>query len=166
MFGNGLRPQIWDEFVRRFGIAKVGEFYGSTEGNSNILNLDNKSRACGFFPVYGQLLHSVYPIALMRVDENTFEVLRDDSGLCIPCKPGESGEMVEKIVKGNPAKEFHGYANKAETEKKIIHDVYSKGDKIMLQFRGYPLHGQTGLSLLQGQNRGHLQMEGRERVYG
>jgi solute carrier family 27 fatty acid transporter 1/4 len=36
MFGNGLRPQIWEKFVTRFGIKHVGEFYGATEGNSNL----------------------------------------------------------------------------------------------------------------------------------
>lgn len=36
IFGNGLRPQIWEEFVKRFNIPKVLEFYGATEGNSNI----------------------------------------------------------------------------------------------------------------------------------
>lgn len=36
MFGNGLRPEIWADFVRRFNIKQVGEFYGSTEGNANI----------------------------------------------------------------------------------------------------------------------------------
>lgn len=36
MFGNGLRPEIWSDFVRRFNIKQVGEFYGSTEGNANI----------------------------------------------------------------------------------------------------------------------------------
>lgn len=36
IFGNGLRPQIWKEFVQRFNIPKVGEFYGATEGNANI----------------------------------------------------------------------------------------------------------------------------------
>ena len=38
MFGNGLRPELWNEFVSRFGISKIGELYGSTEGNSNIGN--------------------------------------------------------------------------------------------------------------------------------
>lgn len=38
MFGNGLRPQIWESFVKRFGIKQIGEFYGATEGNSNIGN--------------------------------------------------------------------------------------------------------------------------------
>lgn len=36
IFGNGLRPQIWREFVERFNIPKVAEFYGATEGNANI----------------------------------------------------------------------------------------------------------------------------------
>ena len=36
MFGNGLRPQIWQQFTYRFGIHRIGEFYGATEGNSNV----------------------------------------------------------------------------------------------------------------------------------
>lgn len=36
MFGNGLRSHIWNNFVDRFGIKHIGEFYGATEGNSNI----------------------------------------------------------------------------------------------------------------------------------
>lgn len=36
IFGNGLRPEIWSSFVKRFNIKHVGEFYGSTEGNANI----------------------------------------------------------------------------------------------------------------------------------
>ena len=35
-FGNGLRPQIWREYMSRFGITRIGEFYGATEGNANI----------------------------------------------------------------------------------------------------------------------------------
>lgn len=36
IFGNGLRPQIWQPFVDRFNIKRVMEFYGATEGNANI----------------------------------------------------------------------------------------------------------------------------------
>lgn len=36
ILGNGLRPQIWEEFVERFNIKKAVEFYGATEGNSNL----------------------------------------------------------------------------------------------------------------------------------
>merc|ERR1719341_1023924 len=33
MFGNGMRPQVWQNFQDRFGVAKICEYYGSTEGN-------------------------------------------------------------------------------------------------------------------------------------
>lgn len=36
IFGNGLRPQIWPQFIQRFNIPSVAEFYGATEGNANI----------------------------------------------------------------------------------------------------------------------------------
>lgn len=45
IFGNGLRPQIWTEFVERFKIPRVAEFYGATEGNANIGNY-NLQRLC------------------------------------------------------------------------------------------------------------------------
>lgn len=38
LIGNGLRPQIWQEFIDRFAIKQVLEFYGATEGNSNLSN--------------------------------------------------------------------------------------------------------------------------------
>lgn len=38
IFGNGLKAQIWKEFVTRFNVPRVAEFYGSTEGNANIGN--------------------------------------------------------------------------------------------------------------------------------
>ncbi|CAN0252026.1 unnamed protein product, partial [Phaeothamnion confervicola] len=31
-FGNGMRPDVWRRFQQRFGVAKVVEFYASTEG--------------------------------------------------------------------------------------------------------------------------------------
>lgn len=34
-YGNGLRAEIWQEFVNRFGV-QIGEVYGSTEGTSNL----------------------------------------------------------------------------------------------------------------------------------
>jgi len=31
--GNGLRPDIWEEFQNRFGIDEIVEFYAATEGS-------------------------------------------------------------------------------------------------------------------------------------
>merc|ERR1712241_1143464 len=124
MFGNGLRPQIWDLFVTRFNIQRIGEFYGATEGNSSVVNIDGVPGAVGFTSV---LLPFVYPVRLIRVTE-TGDVVRDKKGLCVLCKPGEPGEFIGKIVKNHPSREFDGYVDKKATAKKIAYDVMSKGD--------------------------------------
>jgi len=41
--GNGLRADIWAQFQERFGIARIGEFYGATEGNVATLNATTSS---------------------------------------------------------------------------------------------------------------------------
>lgn len=63
MYGNGLRPQIWSQFKDRFGIEKFVEIYGSTEGISNTINIDNQMGAVGFMPRFPQ---NVYPNSLVR----------------------------------------------------------------------------------------------------
>jgi len=128
-YGNGLRPQIWREFRRRFHIKIVGEFYGATEGNAGIVNIDNKVGAIGFTT---RIVPSLYPVALIKVDETTGEPIRGHDGLCIQCEPGEPGEMVGKIVKGDPLRNFDGYANATATSKKIANDVITKGDQVFL----------------------------------
>lgn len=45
--GNGLRPAIWEEFTQRFGVPQIGEFYGATECNCSIANMDGQVRSCG-----------------------------------------------------------------------------------------------------------------------
>ncbi|XP_039370466.1 long-chain fatty acid transport protein 1 isoform X6 [Mauremys reevesii] len=84
--GNGLRPTIWEDFTRRFRIKQIGEFYGATECNCSIANLDGKVGACGF---NSRILPNIYPIRLVKVNEDTMELIRDSSGLCIPCCPGD-----------------------------------------------------------------------------
>ena len=62
------------QFTKRFGIKRICEFYGATEGNSSVINIDSKQGSIGFTSV---LLPFVYPVRLIRVNEQTGEVLRD-----------------------------------------------------------------------------------------
>lgn len=125
MFGNGMRKQVWVPFVERFGIKQIGELYGSTEGNANVLNIDNTVGSCGFI---SRISPSVYPVSLIKMNEELGEPMRSENGLCIICKPGEPGEFVGKILDHDPLRAFDGYVSKSATEKKIIHDVFRKGD--------------------------------------
>lgn len=130
MFGNGLRPQIWEEFVKRFQIANISEFYGSTEGNANIINFDGRVGAVGFVSL---IAPSIYPVALIKVTEGDDpQPIRGKNGLCITCKPGEPGMFVGKIVNNDPVRDFHGYADKSATKKKVAHDVFKRGDTAFL----------------------------------
>jgi fatty-acyl-CoA synthase len=66
----------------------------------------------------------------VRFDYSTEMPARDKSGLCIPCKPEEVGEMLGKIMRdaSKPAARFEGYATEQETKRKILHDVLEHGD--------------------------------------
>ncbi|KAG6449644.1 hypothetical protein O3G_MSEX006145 [Manduca sexta] len=125
IFGNGLRPQIWQEFVARFGVKKVLEFYGATEGNSNLVNLDSKVGAIGFL---SRLVSSIYPLTLVKCDEITGEILRDSNGRCITCGPHEPGLLLGKIDPKKAILTFAGYADRTASEKKMVRDVRVEGD--------------------------------------
>ncbi|CAB3399629.1 unnamed protein product [Caenorhabditis bovis] len=127
MWGNGLRAEIWTEFVNRY-VQRIGELYGSTEGNSNIVNVDNKVGACGFMPIYPHI-GSLYPVRLIKVDQETGELIRDKQGLCVPCRPGEIGEMVGVIRNKDALLKFEGYVNSGDTQKKIYRNVFKQGDQ-------------------------------------
>ncbi|XP_029927797.1 long-chain fatty acid transport protein 1-like [Myripristis murdjan] len=123
--GNGLRPSVWTEFVQRFRIRRVGEFYGATECNCSLINIDGKVGACGF---NSRILPSFYPIRLVRVQDESTELLRDAQGLCIPCLPGEPGVLVGHINERDPLRRFDGYVDQDSTSHKISHNVLRMGD--------------------------------------
>ncbi|XP_026026078.1 long-chain fatty acid transport protein 1-like [Astatotilapia calliptera] len=123
--GNGLRPSVWEEFVKRFRIQRIGEFYGATECNCSLLNIDGKVGACGF---NSRILPNFYPIRLVRVQQDSKELLRDSQGLCIPCEPGEPGMLVGHINHTDPLRRFDGYADQDATKKKVARNVFKMGD--------------------------------------
>uniref|UniRef100_A0A0A1XF85 long-chain-fatty-acid--CoA ligase n=1 Tax=Zeugodacus cucurbitae TaxID=28588 RepID=A0A0A1XF85_ZEUCU len=125
MYGNGLRPQIWSQFVSRFNIPHIGEVYGSTEGNSNLANVTNQVGAVGFVPLIGRYF---YPVQIIKCDEETGEPIRNESGFCQRCSPGETGLLVGKVNPKRAVTAFNGYADKEASEKKLLRNVYSVGD--------------------------------------
>ena len=125
--GNGLRPDIWDEFRTRFRIPLILEFYAATEGNVLMFNFEGYPGAIGRLPWY---IEHRFPTALVRFDVETELPARDAAGLCIPCTTGEIGEAIGKIVNDadKPGNRFEGYARAEETERKILRNVFSEGD--------------------------------------
>lgn len=116
VIGNGLRPDIWLAFKKRFGIKKVFEFYGAAEGVGVFTNIMNFDYSVGT---------SLTPFAIVRYDVENDTVQRSDKGFCAKVKKGEAGLLIMEISEKTP---FPGYSDKKKTEEKILRDVFRKGD--------------------------------------
>jgi len=124
--GNGLRGDIWQDFQARFSIPQILEFYAATEGNFSLYNVEGRPGAIGRIP---PLLAHRFPASIVRVDAEAGTPLRTIDGLCMACAIGEAGEAVGRIGTADGAGgRFEGYTNTTDTEKKILRDVFAKGD--------------------------------------
>ena len=129
MWGNGLRPDIWDRFRERFGIAEIYEFFNSSEGVFGLLNVSLGPFSSGSVGHHGLLartmLRNTYvPVA---IDSETGDIIRDSkTGFAVKPSLEEGGEILVNI----PNKEaFQGYwNNEGATKKKYLQDVFKKGD--------------------------------------
>lgn len=77
-----------------------GEDTVSPRGSSLTRLAASQVGSCGF---NSRILPNVYPIRLVKVNEDTMELLRDAQGLCIPCQAGEQGPAQSPGEPGPPA---------------------------------------------------------------
>jgi fatty-acyl-CoA synthase len=124
VFGNGLTPDVWAVMKRRFRIPNILEFYGSTEGNVSMFNFDGREGAIGRVPKW---LRKKFNVRLVQYDVETGDLIRGLDGLGIEAGAGQAGECVGHIA-GDPRADFAGYVDKQASEKKILHNVFAKGD--------------------------------------
>ncbi|MXZ45210.1 MAG: long-chain-acyl-CoA synthetase [Gammaproteobacteria bacterium] len=117
IMGNGLRPDIWDDFKQRFGIERITEFYSASEGNFAFANIMNKDRTVGL---------TAAKVALVKYDVENDEIVKDSNGYCIEVAPGEPGLCLGEI---NPNAKFEGYTDPEATNKKILKNVFEDGDQ-------------------------------------
>ena len=120
--GPGLRPDIWEAFVERFGIERVIETYGQTEANLSLMNrrgrVGSVGRSAPF--THGQL-------ALVRFDFDRQQPLRGADGFLVACRPGEVGELLSQVSQ-QTTMSFDGYVNKRDNESKLLRDCFKAGD--------------------------------------
>ena len=125
-FGNGLRPDVWLGFKKRYGVASICEFYAATEGNMATFCID-KPGAVGFVPRFASF---IYPVKIVRSDVESGLPIRDPvTGLCSLCGPNEPGLVLGEINDRRSDRRFDGYTDKQASNKKILRDVFKKGDK-------------------------------------
>jgi fatty-acyl-CoA synthase len=124
-FGNGLRPDIWPAVKQRFRIPEILEFYGSTEGNVSLFNFDGREGSIGRVPKW---MRKRANMRLVQYDVEAEAVVRGPDGLCIECGPGQVGECIGQIDGADARTDYTGYLDKTASEKKVLHDVFARGD--------------------------------------
>ncbi len=123
--GNGLRPDIWPRFKARFGIETIREFYGATEAPGFIANISGREGSVGRVPLGGAGW-----LQLVKYDVDRDEHVRDARGFCIPCEPGEPGELLIRIPSvSTGGLAYRGYTDETATQSKLMQDVFRKGDQ-------------------------------------
>ncbi|XP_047412037.1 long-chain fatty acid transport protein 6 isoform X1 [Sciurus carolinensis] len=121
--GNGIRSDVWRQFLDRFGNIKMCELYGATEGNICFMNHTGKIGSVGRTNFFYKLFFNFH---LIKYDFQKDEPLRNEQDWCSQVKKGEPGLLISRVNKKNP---FFGYAGSyRHTQNKLLFDVFKKGD--------------------------------------
>jgi fatty-acyl-CoA synthase len=120
--GAGLRPDVWRDFQSRFGIPRIIDTYGQTEGN---VSLQNRRGRVGSVGRCAPFAHE--DLRLARYDHELGELVRGPDGFLVECRVGEAGELLSRISKAS-GMPFDGYANPDDNEKKLLRDCFEEGD--------------------------------------
>ena len=127
-FGNGLAADVWAALEDRFGVPRILEFYGATEGNVSLINFDGTRGALGRVAPY---LRGLFNVVLARFDPDTEAPARGLDGFCVATEPGEAGECLGGIA-GGARSEYAGYVDRVESDRKVLRDAFRKGDRWFL----------------------------------
>jgi fatty-acyl-CoA synthase len=121
--GAGLRPDVWTAFQTRFGIPRIVEMYGATEGNVALQNAEGRVGSVG---KPHPLLED--NVRLARFDLTRGELVRGPDGRCVACTADEPGELLGRVVAGGAGMEYDGYTDRDASARKIVHDAFAPGD--------------------------------------
>jgi fatty-acyl-CoA synthase len=121
--GAGLRPDIWVAFQERFGIPRIIEMYGATEGNVALHNAEGRVGSVG-------RPHPLLEdnVRLARCDPARGELVRGPDGRLVPCGVDEPGELLGRVVAGGAGMEYDGYTDREASEGKLVRDAFQPGD--------------------------------------
>ncbi|GAG97251.1 unnamed protein product, partial [marine sediment metagenome] len=114
--GNGLRPEIWKEFKERFGVREVYEHYGMTEMWGMFCNYLNLDCTIGY---------NAAPYAIVKYNIENNEAERDKNGFLQRVEEGQAGLL---IIQAMSEYIFAGYTDTIASKKKLLYDVFEKGD--------------------------------------
>ncbi len=136
----GLRGNIWEEFQERFGIDRIFEFYGATETNVGIMNIEGR-------PGY---LGRLMPLqaAVVKWDPEQEAIIRNDKGRCEWAEEGEEGMLIGRVSRVLNLLGFDGYVDEEATQTKLIDGVFKKRDRFFVTGDVVKLHPDRWVSFV------------------
>ncbi|KAI5253965.1 acetyl-CoA synthetase-like protein [Aureobasidium subglaciale] len=130
-FGNGLRPDVWQNFKERFNILEIAEFYSATEAVGGTFVKSKNNFGLGAVGRAGTAITLLMgsQTAIVKHDVETGEPYRNATGLCERVGPEEAGEYINALDPNNIRDKYVGYyGNQKASDSKILRDVFKKGD--------------------------------------
>ena len=132
--GNGLRPDIWESFQKRFNINKIVEIYGATEAVSMTINSFGRSGMIGRKRSDSTIIHC---------NKDDGSPILNSEGFCTKVSEGETGLYIQKI---SSSAKFQGYLDAQASNKKILQNVFKTGDQYFNTGDLITLHDNNWLS--------------------
>jgi fatty-acyl-CoA synthase len=120
--GAGLRSDIWPRFQQRFGIARIVEMYGATEGNVSLMNRRGVVGSVGRAHPFQHR-----QVRLARFDVARGELVRGADGFLVACGIDEPGELLGRIAARGPMP-YDGYVDARATEARVVRNAFRRGD--------------------------------------
>ena len=117
MVGNGLRPDLWDCFRNRFGVERIIEIYGASEGNALFMNLLNKDQTIGMTNA---------KVGIFEYDVAEDKLVKNTEGRYLEVDEHQPGLLLVEI---GPNAVYNGYTDKKASEAKVIQNVLVEGDR-------------------------------------
>ena len=132
--GNGLRPDIWESFQKRFNINKIVEIYGATEAVGMTINSFGRS---------GMIGRKRSDSAIIHCNKDDGSPILNSEGFCTKVSEGETGLYIQKI---SSSAKFQGYLDAQASNKKILQNVFKTGDQYFNTGDLITLHDNNWLS--------------------
>jgi len=118
--GSGLRRDVWQRIVDRFGPVGILEFYAATEGNAVLANASGEKVGA-----LGRPLPGSAEVELVRYDFDTEAFCRDEHGLLVRCEDGEPGVLLARLDADHPLASFTGGD---EAGRRLLRGVFEADD--------------------------------------
>ncbi len=118
--GSGLRRDVWQCVVDRFGPVGVIEFYAATEGNAVLANASGEKVGA-----LGRPLPGSAEVELVRYDFDTREFRRAENGLLARCEDGEPGVLLARLDADYPLASFTAGD---EAGRRLLQGVFEAND--------------------------------------